>query len=61
MHIKNREREEGDIRITPPTQQEKEAIQDKCRKYVKEMTHCRHCRADTIGQLGKEIPHRFSV
>jgi len=41
--------------ITPPTKQEKEAIQDKCREYVKEMTHCRHCRADAIGILGKDI------
>jgi len=41
--------------IKPPTQQEKEAIQEKCREYVKEMTHCRHCRADAIGKLGKDI------
>jgi len=41
--------------IKPPTQQEKEAIQEKCREYVKEMTHCRHCRADAIGRLGKDI------
>ena len=45
--------------IKPPTQQEKEAIQDKCREYVKEMTHCRHCRADAIGKLGKDIQHRI--
>jgi nitrogen fixation protein NifB len=45
--------------ITPPTQQEKEAIQDKCREYVKEMTHCRHCRADAIGRLGKDIQQRM--
>jgi nitrogen fixation protein NifB len=45
--------------ITPPTQQEKEAIQDRCREYVKEMTHCRHCRADAIGRLGKDIQQRL--
>lgn len=45
--------------ITPPTQQEKAAIQDKCREYVKEMTHCRHCRADAIGRLGKDIQQRM--
>ncbi|MFZ2070810.1 MAG: nitrogenase cofactor biosynthesis protein NifB [Halobacteriota archaeon] len=41
--------------IKPPTPQEKKAIQEKCREYVKEMTHCRHCRADAIGKLGKDI------
>ena len=45
--------------IKPPTQQEKEAIQEKCREYVKEMTHCRHCRADAIGRLGKDIQQRM--
>ena len=45
--------------IKPPTQQEKEAIQEKCREYVKEMTHCRHCRADAIGKLGKDIQQRM--
>jgi len=45
--------------IKPPTQQEKEAIQEKCREYVKEMTHCRHCRADAIGRLGKDVQQRM--
>ncbi len=47
--------------IKPPTKQEKEAIQDKCREYVKEMTHCRHCRADAIGRLGKDIQGQMFV
>ena len=42
--------------IKPPTPQEKRAIQEKCSEFVKEMTHCRHCRADAIGRLGKDIP-----
>jgi len=41
--------------IKPPTPQEKRAIQEKCSEFVKEMTHCRHCRADAIGRLGKDI------
>lgn len=46
--------------ITPPTQQEKRAMQDACRAYVKQMTHCRHCRSDAIGRLGKDIQDQFS-
>ncbi|MBE0517401.1 MAG: nitrogenase cofactor biosynthesis protein NifB [Methanophagales archaeon] len=43
--------------IKPPTPQEKREIQEKCRKYVMQMTHCRQCRADAIGRLGKDIQH----
>jgi nitrogen fixation protein NifB len=43
--------------ITPPTPQEKKPMQDKCSEYVKQMTHCRQCRADAIGKLGKDIQH----
>jgi len=41
--------------IAPPTPQEKKQMQDKSREYVMQMTHCRHCRADAIGRLGKDI------
>jgi len=47
--------------IKPPTPQEKRAIQEKCSEFVKEMTHCRHCRADAIGRLGKDIPPPFNM
>ncbi len=43
--------------IKPPTPHEKREIQEKCRKYVMQMTHCRQCRADAIGGLGKDIQH----
>ncbi|MDI6811162.1 MAG: nitrogenase cofactor biosynthesis protein NifB [archaeon] len=43
--------------IIPPTPKEKREIQEKCRKYVMQMTHCRQCRADAIGRLGKDIQH----
>ena len=46
--------------ITPPTPKEKRAIQDACGKYTRQMTHCRHCRADAIGRLGKDIQDQFS-
>jgi len=41
--------------IRPPTPEEKESIQKECSKYIKEMKHCRQCRADAIGKLGKDL------
>lgn len=41
--------------IAPPTPQEKKEMQDKCREYVRQMIHCRQCRADAIGRLGEDI------
>ena len=41
--------------ITPPTPHEKKEMQEKCGEYVMQMTHCRQCRADAIGRLGKDI------
>jgi len=46
-------------RITPPTPQEKKEMQDKCREYLMQMIHCRQCRADAIGKLGKDIQNRY--
>jgi nitrogen fixation protein NifB len=46
--------------ITPPTPKEKREIQDACSKYTRQMTHCRQCRADAIGRLGKDIQDQFS-
>ncbi len=45
--------------ITPPTQQAKKAAQDACSKYIMQMTHCRQCRSDAIGRLGKDIQDQF--
>lgn len=41
--------------IKPPSLQEKKRMQDECSKYLKQMTHCRQCRADAVGRLGKDI------
>lgn len=41
--------------ISPPTQEEKKEMQGKCRGYLMQMIHCRQCRADAIGKLGKDI------
>ncbi|RZN15257.1 MAG: nitrogenase cofactor biosynthesis protein NifB [Methanosarcinales archaeon] len=43
--------------VTPPTPQEKKEAQDKCKAYISQMSHCRQCRADAIGKLGKDIQH----
>ncbi|MBL7069815.1 MAG: radical SAM protein [Candidatus Omnitrophica bacterium] len=45
--------------INPPTIQEKLEIQKACSGYVKQMRHCRQCRADAIGKLGKDIQHKL--
>ena len=41
--------------ITPPSMEDKLAMQEQCKPYVKQMSHCQRCRADAIGCLGKDI------
>ncbi|MCL2862569.1 MAG: nitrogenase cofactor biosynthesis protein NifB [Methanimicrococcus sp.] len=41
--------------ITPPTEQERKAVQDACAPYVKQMRHCRQCRSDAYGLIGKDL------
>ncbi len=41
--------------IKPPTLEEKLAMQEQCKPYVKQMSHCQRCRADAVGCLGKDI------
>ncbi len=43
--------------ISPPTPKEKREMQEKCREYMMQMIHCRQCRADAIGKLGKDIQY----
>jgi len=45
--------------LKPPTVKEKLEIQKACSGYVKQMRHCRHCRADAIGKLGRDIQGKF--
>ena len=45
--------------ITPPTMAEKRAMQDECGKITKQMRHCRQCRADAIGILGKDVQEKY--
>jgi nitrogen fixation protein NifB len=39
----------------PPTEEEKREIQDMCAPYVKQMRHCRQCRSDAYGLIGKDL------
>ena len=41
--------------ISPPTVAEKEAMQERCKKFIKQMSHCQRCRADAVGCLGKDL------
>ncbi|PWR73828.1 nitrogenase cofactor biosynthesis protein NifB [Methanospirillum lacunae] len=41
--------------LKPPTMEEKLAMQELCKPYVKQMSHCQRCRADAVGCLGKDI------
>lgn len=41
--------------IIPPTEVERKAVQDACTPYVKQMKHCRQCRSDAYGLLGKDL------
>ena len=41
--------------MTPPTDRERKAIQDACAPYVKQMRHCRQCRSDAFGLIGKDL------
>ncbi len=39
----------------PPTPEERKEMQDACEPYVKQMRHCRQCRSDAYGLLGKDL------
>lgn len=41
--------------LTPPSPEERRKMQEMCRPYVNQMTHCRQCRADSCGLLGKDM------
>ncbi len=41
--------------IPPPTPEEKKKIQEECGKYIRQMIHCRRCRSDAVGKLGRDM------
>ena len=41
--------------LTPPSAELLEKTQDECSGYIRQMRHCRQCRADAIGLLGEDF------
>ncbi len=43
-----------------PTSKERKQLQDTCEVDIRQMRHCRHCRADAIGLLGEDRSAEFA-
>ncbi|WP_135605334.1 nitrogenase cofactor biosynthesis protein NifB [Methanococcoides sp. NM1] len=41
--------------MEPPSNQERKEMQNLCEPYVQQMRHCRQCRSDAYGLLGKDL------
>ena len=41
--------------MEPPTNAERKQVQDLCEPYVQQMRHCRQCRSDAYGLIGKDL------
>ncbi|WP_091689068.1 nitrogenase cofactor biosynthesis protein NifB [Methanococcoides vulcani] len=41
--------------MEPPSNQERKEVQALCEPYVQQMRHCRQCRSDAYGLLGKDL------
>ncbi|MFC2039512.1 nitrogenase cofactor biosynthesis protein NifB [Chloroflexota bacterium] len=41
--------------MRPPTSAERKEVQDACSVVIKQMRHCRQCRADAIGLIGRDV------
>jgi len=41
--------------LSPPSPAQRKRLQDECAKVIKQMTHCRQCRADAVGFLHKDM------
>lgn len=46
--------------LRAPTAAERKALQDMCEVDIKQMRHCRQCRADAIGLLGEDRSAEFA-
>jgi nitrogen fixation protein NifB len=42
-------------RLSQPGPDERKRVQDECSVYIKQMRHCRQCRADAVGLLGQDM------
>jgi len=43
------------IYFSSPLPIERKRLQDECAKVIKQMMHCRQCRADAVGLLHKDM------
>lgn len=41
--------------LKPPTAEQRKKVQDESSEYIKQMRHCRQCRADAVGLLGQDL------
>lgn len=41
--------------IRPPSLTERKSLQSECARIIKQITHCRQCRADAVGLLHKDM------
>jgi nitrogen fixation protein NifB len=41
--------------LSTPSPTDRKRLQGECAKIIKQMTHCRQCRADAVGLLGKDM------
>ncbi len=41
--------------MEPPTPEERQELQNACEPYVQQMRHCRQCRSDAFGLIGKDL------
>jgi nitrogen fixation protein NifB len=46
--------------LTAPTAKQRKELQDRCEVDLKQMRHCRQCRADAIGLLGEDRSAEFA-
>jgi len=47
--------------IPAPSKDEIEVIRKECEKLIKQMRHCRQCRADAIGLLGQDVSQGVKI
>jgi len=45
----------GFAHLRPPSAAEREAAQDASAEFIRQMRHCRQCRADAVGLLGQDL------
>jgi nitrogen fixation protein NifB len=41
--------------MEPPSPAYRQEVQNACEPYVQQMRHCRQCRSDAFGLLGKDL------